>query len=169
MPKKRSKIWKFTAPLERMDSEFAWYYVEFPHDVQQEFGTRSRVRVKTVINGIPADRALMPTRSGFHMIVLGGELRRAAKLRSVGDKVNVELWLDPEPDRIDIPEELAETLDFMPEYQEKWKALKPGMQRSMCYWISSGKTLQTRSKRVAEILRRFDSGDFHFGEKKQDP
>ena len=137
---------------------------------EKEFGTRSRVRVKTLINGVPADRALMPTKSGFHMIVLGGEIRRAAKLRSIGDKVNVELWLDPEPDRIDIPEELAETLDS--------HAGVPGEMEGAQAWYATQHVLldpfgQDRYRHGPNAwpssLRRFDSGDFHFGGKKQDP
>lgn len=164
MAKKPNQTWKFTAPLERMTGSFAWSYVEFPHDVFELFGKRGEVRVKCKFNGIAADRALMPTKSGYHMLVLGADLRRQAGVKKPGDLVTVELWLDPHPDRIDIPEELAETLDFIPEMKAAWDKLKPGMQRSMCYWVNSGKTLPTRAKRVAELLRRFDAGIFQVGQ-----
>ena len=62
-----------------MKGEFTWYFVEFPHDVVTEFGTRGRVRVKCMINGIAVDRALMPTKSGYHIIILGGDIRHEAK------------------------------------------------------------------------------------------
>ncbi|MBS1942596.1 MAG: YdeI/OmpD-associated family protein [Bacteroidetes bacterium] len=35
--------------------------------------------------------------------------------------------------------------------------LKPGVQRSMCYWIGSGKTVPTQAKRVAELLKRLET------------
>lgn len=163
MPKKKPLTWKFTAPLERMTSRFAWSYVEFPHDVKELFGKRGDVRVKCLINGVAADRALMPTKSGFHILVLGGDLRKKAGIKKPGDLVQVELWLDPEPDRITIPEELAETLDFIPEMKAAWDKLTPGMQRSMCYWVGSAKTAPTKAKRIAELLRRFEAGDFQVG------
>lgn len=81
----------------------------------------------------------------------------------MGYPVQVELRLDPEPNRVDIPEELAETLDFFPEMKAAWDQLKPGMQRSMCYWVSSGRTVVTRAKRVAGLLRRFETGEFQVG------
>ncbi len=163
MPKKKPQTWKFTAPLERLTSRFAWHFVEFPHDVKELFGKRGDVRVKCLINGVPADRALMPTKSGYHILVLGGDLRKKAGIKKPGDLVQVELWLDPEPDRITIPEELAETLDFIPEMKAAWDKLTPGMQRNMCYWVGSAKTAPTKAKRIVELLRRFEAGDFQVG------
>lgn len=165
--RKKSQIWKFTAPLERMTGRFAWHFVEFPHDVKELFGKRGEVRVKTLINGVAADRALLPTKSGYHMLVFGGDLRKKAGIKRVGDMVEVELWLDPEPDRIDIPEALAETLDFIPEMKVAWDKLTPGMKRNMCYWVGSAKTEPTQAKRVAELLRRFEAGDFQVGKGRQ--
>jgi uncharacterized protein YdeI (YjbR/CyaY-like superfamily) len=105
----------------------------------------------------------MPRKSGCHIIILGGDIRRKAGLKKVGQPVDIELWLDPEPDKLDIPEALADTLDFLPEMKAAWKKLTPGMQRSMCYWVGSAKTEATQAKRVAELLRRFESGDFQVG------
>jgi len=161
--KKRPQVFRFTAPLERMTGRFAWSYVEFPHDVKELFGKRGEVRVKCLINGVAADRALIPTKSGYHMIIMGGDLRRQAGIKRPGDLVKMELWLDPEPDHINIPAELSETLDFIPEMKAAWDKLTPGMQRSMCYWVGSAKTAPTKAKRIAELLRRFESGDFQVG------
>lgn len=69
-----------------------------------------------------------------------------------------------DPTRLDIPEALADTLDFIPEMKVAWDKFTPGMQRSMCYWVGSAKTLATRAKRVAEMLRRFESGHFQVGQ-----
>lgn len=160
MPRKSHVIHRFTAPLERMSGKFAWHYVEFPHDVPELFGERGEVRVKCMINGVAADRALMPTKSGVHILVFGGDLRKKAGIKKPGDMVRIELWLDPEPDRVAIPEDLAETLDFMPEMKRAWEKLTPGMQRNMCYWVDSGKTAPTRAKRIAELMQRLESGYF---------
>ncbi len=161
--RKAPRTWTFAAPLERMTGRFAWHYVEFPYDVKDLFSKRGEVRVKCLINGVAADRALMPTKSGYHILVFGGDLRKKAGIRQVGDLVKVELWLDPEPDRINIPEALAETLEFLPEMKAAWDKLTPGMKRNMCYWVGSAKTEPTQAKRVAELLRRFEAGDFQVG------
>jgi hypothetical protein len=40
-----SKTYRFTAPLEKMNAQMAFTYVEVPIDVEQEFGTKGSVRV----------------------------------------------------------------------------------------------------------------------------
>ncbi len=167
MSERSTTIHRFTASLERMSGRFAWSYVEFPHDVPELFGKRGEVRVKCLINGVAADRALMPTKSGIHILVFGGELRKKAGIKKPGDMVHVELWLDPEPDRIDVPEELAETLDFMPEMKRAWEKLTPGMKRNMCYWVRTGKTVPTRAKRVADLMQRLESGYFELSQRER--
>lgn len=162
--KKKPRTWKFTAPLERMTGKGGWSYVEFPHDVEKLFGKRGNVRVKGTVNGVAVDRALMPTKSGYHIIILGGDIRRAARIKNVGELVKVEVWLDPEPTKLEIPEELAETLEFIPEMKAAWNKLTPGMRRSMCYWVGSAKTAPTKAKRIAELLRRFETGHFQVGQ-----
>jgi len=160
---KKPKTYRFTAPLEKMNAQMAFTYVEVPIDVEQEFGTKGRVRVQGTVNGVAVDRALMPQKSGLHIIILGGEIRRAAGIKRVGDLVEVAFWKHPAPDQLDLPEELAETLDFLPEMKAAWDKLTPGMKRSMCHWVGSAKTEHTRAKRVAELLRRFEAGDFQVG------
>ena len=137
------RTYRFTAPLEKMNAQMAFMYVEVPIDVEKEFGTRSRVRVQGTVNGVAVDRALMPQKSGVHIIILGGEIRRAAKLKRVGDIVQVEFWKHPDPDELELPEALAETLDFLPEMKAAWDALTPGMRRSMCSVSYTHLTLPT--------------------------
>lgn len=155
----------FKARIERMPGKGGWSFVEFPHDVEALYGTRAAVRVLGTFHGLPMDRALMPSKSGYHLLIVSGEMRRKAKVDE-GDEVTVELWRNPKPDDLVLPEELSETLDFMPEFKAAWDKLTPGTKRGMLLWVSSGKTIETRSKRVAELLRRFESGHPHFGGRK---
>ena len=163
--KPNKDVFRFTATLERGPEKGAWSHVEFPHDVHALFGTRGRVRVKGTINRMPVDRALIPTKSGFHVIIVSGEMQRKAKLK-VGDKVTIELRRNADQDEVIVPEDLQETLDFMPELDTAWRKLRPGVQRGICHWIASGKTIGTRAKRVAEVLRRFETGHEWFTGKK---
>jgi uncharacterized protein YdeI (YjbR/CyaY-like superfamily) len=97
----------------------------------------------------------------------GIPIPKAAKIKRVGDPVQVEIWKHPNPDELDLPEALAETLDFLPEMKAAWYALTPGMKRSMCYWVGSAKTEATQVKRVAELLRRFEAGDLQVGKSRK--
>lgn len=157
---------KFSATLEKMPGRFAWTFVEFPHDVEKLFGKRGSVRINGTINGVPMDRALMPTKSGYHLIVFGADLRRQAKVKA-GDTARFEVWRNPRPNEIQLPEELQETLDFFPDFKAGWEGMRPGMKRSMLIWINSAKTLPTRAKRVAELLKRFETGHAWFAPKNK--
>lgn len=165
---KKPDIIRFTAVLEKMSGRFGWHYVEFPHDVQKLYGRKGSVRVKGTMNGVPMDRALMPTKSGYHIIVFGTELRKKAKVK-VGDRMAFEVWLNKKPNELELPQELKETLDFLPEFAAGWARMKPGMKRSMLIWINSGKTVPTRAKRVAELLRRFETGHHWFADRPNKP
>jgi Domain of unknown function (DUF1905)/Bacteriocin-protection, YdeI or OmpD-Associated len=163
MMAKKSKVdleeFKFTATIERPESK-GWYAtIEFPHDVEKLFGTKGRVRVKGTINGVKVDRALIPTRSGVHVIVMSGALRKAVKA-GFGEQVNVVLHRNPDQDEVIVPGALQDTLDFLPDMKAAWTELTPGMQRGMCYWIGSAKTAPTQAKRVAELLKRLEEGEF---------
>lgn len=160
--KSSEQEFKFTATIERPETK-GWYAtIEFPHEVEKLFGTKGRVRVKGTINGVKVDRALIPTRSGVHVIVMSGALRKAVKA-GFGDPVHVVIRRNPDQDEVIIPEALQDTLDFLPEMKAAWNKLTPGMQRGMCYWVDSAKTAATRAKRIAELLNRFETGDFQVG------
>jgi len=98
---KTSAVIRFTAELEKMSGRFAWTYVEFPFDVQELFGKKGSVRIKGTINGVSMDRALMPTKSGYHIIVLGSELpsTRTASRRQRPRPLNVAsmMWCTLRP------------------------------------------------------------------------
>jgi hypothetical protein len=134
--------------------------------VSKVFGKGGAVRIKGRVNGVPMDRALMPTGRGVHVIVLGQELRRKAKVK-VGDQAHFELWLNTTPDEMELPDELRETLDFLPDFKKGWENMRTGMKRSIMIWINSGRTVPTRANRVAELLRRFETGHEWFQEKKR--
>ena len=163
---KKNDVIRFSAVLEKMEGRFAWTYVEFPHYVEQLFGIRGTVRIKGTINGVPMDRALLPTKSGSHVIVFGVDLSRKAKVKA-GDRARFEVWLNRKPDELQLPEELQETLDFFPDFKAGWERMRPGMKRSMLIWINSGNTMPTRAKRVAELLKRFETGHPLFARKER--
>lgn len=165
MPRKSKdteKEYRFTATIDRPVSKGWPATIDFPYDVERLFGTKGRVRVKGTINGVKVDRALIPTKSGVHVIVVSGALRKAVKA-GFGDVVEVVVRRNPDQNEVIIPEALQDTLDFIPEMKAAWDKLTPGMQRGMCYWVGSAKTEATRAKRVAELLRRFEAGDLQVG------
>ena len=153
----RPQVFRFTAKVIRPTGKGSWHFIEFPHDVQDLFGTRAAVRMKGTLNGIPIDRALMPTKSGMHVIALSGKLRKELGAKE-GDPVRAEIWRNPDQDELDLPEELIRTLDFMPEFKLAWEKISVGRRRGICHWIKDGRSVATRAKRIAETLKRYEEG-----------
>ncbi len=153
----KQKVIRFAGEVEKMKGPLAWSFVEFPFGVEELFDKKGVVRINGTINGVPIDRALMPRKNGSHVIILSAELLKRAK-SNVGEKARFELWLNDKPNELPLSEELKGTIDFFPEFASAWNRLKPGIKRSMCIWINSGKTTATRSKRVGELLKRFETG-----------
>ena len=164
------KTYRFTAELERPNEKGAWYYIIYPNSIEEEFGTKGRLRVLGTMNRIgghkvEVDRAFIPQGDGTHIVILGGELRKKLGV-SLGDGVEMEFQLDPNPNEVDIPDELDIALEYEPELRPVYERQTPGTKRGITHWINSGKRPETRAKRTAEIMRRFASGEFEFGGRK---
>jgi len=162
------KIFRFEGPLIQGEAKFAGLHVEFPGDVEKLFGTKSSVRMHGSINGIAVKRALIPGGNGAHYVVIPGELRRKMGLRA-GETVKIELQQSPDPDELDIPEELLAVLEMEPDVHAHFDRQTLSMRRGICYWINSAKREETRIKRALEVLKRFQSGTGMFGDTKLKP
>lgn len=132
-----------------------WYYVTFPHDVYELFGTRRTVFMVGTVNDVPIQKSLMPIGNGSHMLVLSADLRRQARA-VLGSEVSVVLTLAERPDQEEAPSELAAIFELLPDFEAAWLQLKGSVQRGILHWLLSAKTTTTREKRAAEVLRRYE-------------
>jgi bifunctional DNA-binding transcriptional regulator/antitoxin component of YhaV-PrlF toxin-antitoxin module len=166
--KKQPDTFRFSAPLEAWKSKSTYYLITFPYVVEEVFGTKSRVRFTGTINGVPVEQALMPGRSGFHYISMGGALRRKLKLRE-GDMVEVILKRDERPDDfVELPEALVAALELDENTKAKFDALTPGYKRSLSYWINSAKGIDTKVNRALEIVKRLETGTLKRNTRKEE-
>jgi hypothetical protein len=156
---------RFEGILEKRSTSIGGnHFVVVPANVTKFFGERGSVRVFGTVNGIEVDRALIPDGEGGHHIIIGTEVRK--KIKAVeGSKLTIEIYRNPNPTDVDIPEELSAAIGMEPEAVRKFAKMTPGMKRNMAYWVNSGKLPETRAKRAVEILRRI-MNNMPFGGKK---
>lgn len=140
------------------------HYVRVPLEVTEFFGAKGRTRVLGTMNGVAIDRALMPDGVGGHEIIIGTDVRKKTKAVP-GSKVVIEIYRNPNPDEVNIPEELIAAIEMEPEAIRKFEKMTPGMKRNMAYWVDSGKLPETRAKRAVEILNRIMNGSIFGGRK----
>jgi hypothetical protein len=163
-PKKKGSI-RFEGILEKRSTSIGGnHFVPVPSSVTKFFGERGSVRVLGTVNGIAVDRALIPDGEGGHHIIIGTDVRKKLKAAE-GTKLVIDIYRNPNPTDIDIPEELTEAIGMEPEAMRKFAKMTPGMKRNMAYWVNSGKLPETRAKRAVEILRRI-MNNYPFGGKK---
>ncbi len=162
----RSKKYTFEAVLERHTKGMRYHCIYFPFNVEKEFGSKGQVRVLGIFNGVNAERALIPNGQGEHHIVFGTDLRRELKVR-MGDVVSAEVWLNPDPLKLDIPEELEAIFEIEPLVKTRFETkLTNSTRRNICYWINSAKREETRTKRALDMMNRLLKDEFDMGGRK---
>ncbi len=154
----------FEARLERLDEGMAFTIVPLPDAVADALGAASVRRVVGTLNGHPFRRGVLNRRDGLRFLMFGLPLRRSFGVRP-GDRVRISLEADPDPDLVEIPDELARALEFDDEARERWETFTPGKKRSLAYHVAGAKREVTRENRavdlVAKIRTRTLHGDLH--------
>lgn len=159
------KRYAFEGIVYRTYTTVSYHYVEFPYSAIEEFGMRGPVRVICQLNGQEYFRALIPSGNGQHHLILSQAMRKQTGA-ALGSTVRVELWQDPDPNRLMIPEELEAAFELEPAAERKFNTLGLGAKRGMCHWIDSAKRPETRAKRAAEMLGRLLADSVMLGGKK---
>ena len=152
-------VYRFDGMVEPSGRVGGTLVIMFPYSVEALFGTRGHVRMLGLLNNVPIDRSLIPNGDGTHFITISRELCRKARLKP-GAKATVELQRNENPAAVTLPEELQAALDLEPGAEAAFQQITPGMQRSMAYWINSGKRPETRAQRAVNMLNRLLAGEF---------
>jgi hypothetical protein len=143
---------RFSADLERAGTSSAM--LPIPFDVKEAFG-RARPPVRVTIRG-HTWRTTPAVYGGVSYIGLNKEVRAAAGV-DVGDRVRVELELDTEPRTVELPDDLRAALEKGGQ-RAAFDALSFTHRREYVEWVEGAKRPDTRTRRVAETVRRVRAG-----------
>jgi hypothetical protein len=108
-------------------------------------------RVVGALDGHGFSRVVVGLGGDVSCVRFGRAWLRTAGL-AVGDVVEVDLAVDPHPDLVEVPDELAAAFDADPLAEHLWEGLTPGRQRSLAHSIDRGKRPETRQRRAAAIV-----------------
>lgn len=141
--------------FDKMGEKTGWTYVFIPFDVAEKINPKVKksYRVKGKIDSIPIKQmALIPMGNGDFIIPLKADLRKKIK-KQKGEKVKLVLELDAS--EFKISSDFLECLKDDKSAEKFFKALTPGHQKYYSKWIDEAKTIETKSKRIAQALEGF--------------
>ena len=145
---------KFTATIlqfEKQGEKTGWSYISIPADIAAKLkpGKKS-FRVKGKLDEFPIKQvALLPMGSGDFIMPINATMRKGTGKRK-GAMLKVQLEEDKK--EFKISSDLMECLSDEPKALAFFKSLTPGHQRYFSKWIDEAKTIETKSKRIAQAV-----------------
>ncbi|HEX2863316.1 MAG TPA: YdeI/OmpD-associated family protein [Deinococcales bacterium] len=131
--------------------------IRVPEEVVEALGSGRRPAVQATLNGYTY-RSTVATMGGAFMLPVSAEVRGRAGV-AAGDEVEVEVVLDTAPRTIDLPPDLAEALDALPEARAAYEGLSYSKRRGLVEPIEQAKAAETRARRIAAALEKLRRGE----------
>jgi len=145
-----SDAFTYPAPVLRHADGMRMHYLPVPAEVAEALRQSGTRRVVGTLNGVPFRRALHGIGNGEYQFLIGQDVLREIGAR-LGETVLVEVKPDPDPDRVDVPAELAAALEADDEARERWETFTIGQQRGYALHVSQAKRAATREKRALDL------------------
>jgi len=150
-------IYTFESLLVRPEGVGTWTYLNIPPDISVSFGSRGQVKVKGTINAYPFRSTALPKGDGFHYLVVGKNIRDQIGAAQ-GDTVKVILELDVEERQVDVPQDLAQAFETLPQAKDAFNQLTYSHKKEYINWILGARQAETRQHRIEKALLLLSQG-----------
>ena len=122
-----------------------------PHEVVAGFGRGKRVPVSVTVDGGYTYASSIASLGGRFLVSFNAATR-AATGRGAGDEIEVRLEVDDAPRVVEVPGALRAALGADAAAAAAWEALSPSKQKAYALSVSTGKSEQTQSRRIQQVL-----------------
>lgn len=126
-------------------------FIEFPYDVEKEFGKKGQVKVIATFDGVKYRGSLVKMERDCHWIGLTQEIRKQIG-KSHGDMVHVTIQEDTEPRIVEVPNDLKIQLDHHPQALDLFQKLSYTHKKEYVRWITEAKREETRNSRLEKTI-----------------
>src|SRR6476661_4636374 len=130
--------------------------IEVPPEVVDALGAGKRPPVVVTING-KSYRSSIAVMAGKYMVGVSSANRELTGA-SAGDTVEVDLEVDTQPRIIEVPQDLASSLEAEPAAKAFYAPLNYSTQRRYVEPIGDAKTEGTRARRIARTVADLKAG-----------
>lgn len=132
-------------------------YIEFPYNVQAEFGKRGQVKVKVTFDGYEYRGSLVKMGYPCHIIGLTQKVREAIH-KTFGDSVQVSICKDTEERTVEIPDDLSIAFSLNQPARTLFEKLSFTNRKEYVTWITSARKAETRAARVENCINKLIEG-----------
>ncbi len=128
-----------------------------PAEVLAALGGPATKRVIATIGGQALRLGLLLREGGGRYLMLNKDVCRTVGV-ALGQELDVEIGPDPNPDHIDLPDELAEALAAWPEAETAFNAYSGAHRRAMARLVAEARQHETRARRAVTLVERLARG-----------
>ena len=143
----------FNASLTRSGNMLHWVVVRIPFDVGKVWGVRGHLRVKGDINGFAFRTALLPSRGGYHFMIVNKQMQKGARV-SPGMEARFRMEPDTEKREVPLSPELDRALRQSRRLQKFFQSLSPSMRKEIARFVAAAKQPATRVRRAEQFAER---------------
>jgi len=144
---------RFEARLERLRSGLNWIIIRMPFDAAKAWGTRGQIKVKGEINGFAFRTSLLPTREGWHFLLVNKQMQKGARAAE-GSVARFQMELDREERTVTIPDQLKRILSEARALRRWYDDLNYSVRNDIAKWITEPKSAEARVRRAEQIAER---------------
>jgi len=147
---KMMKEFRFTSKIKKNPTVDSGY-IEFPYDVEKEFGRKGQIKVKAFFDGFEYRGSLVRMGHPCHIIGLNKKVRDAIG-KGPGDIVDVLIIEDTEERVIEVPADFDAALNKNKTAKEIFEKMSFTHRREYVEWITSAKKSETRESRINKAV-----------------
>ena len=151
------KIYEFDAEIIKVEGMDATY-IDFPFNVEEEFGVKGQVKVKASFDGVEYRGSLAKIGHHCHRLGITKEIRSKIN-KQAGDIIHVVLEKDIAPRIVEIPDDVIQEFNLNPEAKSNFDGMSYTNQKKYVDWITSAKKLDTRNKRIGDAIVKLASNE----------
>lgn len=132
-------------------------FIEFPFDVEKEFGKKGQVKVIARFDTISYRGSLAKMGHHCHVLGLTREIRKSLG-KEPGESIHVVIKEDTEPRVIELPSDFQKALEQVPEAIAVFDKLSYTHKKEYARWITGAKKQETRDSRIVKAIEMLSKG-----------
>ncbi|MGE5604107.1 MAG: YdeI/OmpD-associated family protein [Bacteroidota bacterium] len=145
------KEYKFESVIQASEIGSGGAYIEFPFNVEKEFGVKGRVKVICVFENVEYRGSLVKMGTQCHIIGIPKDIRNKIG-KNIGDKVQVRLYKDESERTVEVHPLLIEEFNRGKALQENYDNLSYTRKKEILNQLTSAKKEETLKSRLEKIV-----------------